>query len=59
MDLFRFDLNSSFFKRFIIEMNIASGCLFFISFVKFDDLSFAYVKEDIMFIKLVVDVLRG
>jgi hypothetical protein len=37
-------------------MNIASGCPLFIPLTKLDDPSLAYVKEDTMFIKLIVDV---
>lgn len=59
VDSFRPDPNSSSFKRPTTEMNIASGCPLFIPLAKLDDPSLAYVKEDTMFIKLVVDVPRG
>ena len=56
VDSFRPDPNSSSFKRPTTEMNIASGCPLFIPLSKLDDPSLAYVKEDTMFIKLIVDV---
>ncbi|XP_062567709.1 TNF receptor-associated factor 2-like [Saccostrea cucullata] len=56
VDSFRPDPNSSSFKRPTTEMNIASGCPLFIPLSKLDDPSLAYVKDDTMFIKLVVDV---
>lgn len=56
VDSFRPDPNSSSFKRPTSEMNIASGCPLFMSLSKFDDPNTAYVKDDVMFVKISTDM---
>ena len=52
-DTFRPDPSSPSFKRPQSEMNIASGCPLFVSLATLD--GGGYVKDDTMFIKIVVD----
>ena len=52
-DTFRPDPSSSSFKQPRSEMNIASGCPLFVSLATLD--GGGYVKDDTMFIKIVVD----
>ena len=52
-DTFRPDPSSSSFKRPRSEMNIASGCPLFVSLATLN--GGGYVKDDTMFIKIVVD----
>ncbi|XP_071807096.1 TNF receptor-associated factor 3-like [Asterias amurensis] len=53
-DSFRPDPSSSSFQRPTNEMNIASGCPLFVSQSVLSDV--AYVKDNVMFIKVIVDV---
>jgi TNF receptor-associated factor 3 len=52
-DTFRPDPSSSSFKKPRTEMNIASGCPLFVSLATLD--SGGYVRDDTLFIKIVVD----
>ena len=52
-DTFRPDPTSSSFKKPRNEMNIASGCPLFVSLATLD--SGCYIKDDTMFVKVVVD----
>jgi TNF receptor-associated factor 3 len=52
-DTFRPDPQSSSFVRPKNEMNVASGCPLFVSLMTLD--SGGYVKDDAMFIKMVID----
>jgi len=53
IDAFRPDPSSSSFQRPRRETNIASGCPMFFSLAELD--SHAYVRDDIMFLKVTVD----
>lgn len=55
IDAFRPDANSSSFQRPVSEMNIASGCPMFLPLSKLDAPKQAYLKNDAMFIKCIVD----
>ena len=55
VDAFRPDPTSSSFKRPTSEMNIASGCPLFMRQAQLDQTSPSYVKDDIAFIRVVVD----
>ncbi|XP_067825861.1 TNF receptor-associated factor 1 [Heptranchias perlo] len=55
IDAFRPDLNSSSFQRPVNEMNIASGCPMFFPLSKLDTPKQAYVKDDTLFIKCIID----
>ncbi|XP_013387716.2 TNF receptor-associated factor 2 [Lingula anatina] len=55
IDAFRPDPTSSSFKRPTSEMNIASGCPLFMALTQLEKQGTAYVKEDTMFLKVVVD----
>ncbi|XP_078505855.1 TNF receptor-associated factor 5 [Lissotriton helveticus] len=48
--------NSSSFKRPEGEMNIASGCPRFVSHCVLEDATNSYIKDDALFIKIVVDL---
>lgn len=54
-DTFRPDPRSSSFQRPRSEMNVASGCPLFVPLTRLD--SEKYVKDDSMFIKIVVDTV--
>ena len=54
-DSFRPDPASSSFQRPTNEMNIASGCPLFVSQSVLSDT--AYVKDNVMFIKVIVDTV--
>lgn len=54
-DVFKFDFNSSSFKKFIGEMNIVFGCLVFVVQIVLEN--GIYIKDDIIFIKVIVDIL--
>ncbi|KAG2455967.1 TRAF2 factor, partial [Polypterus senegalus] len=57
IDAFRPDITSSSFQRPISEMNIASGCPLFCPLHKLDSKSSsAYLQEDTIFIKAIVDL---
>lgn len=53
IDAFKPDPMSSSFKRPTREMNVASGCPMFCPLVDLD--KHAYVKDDTMFVKIIVD----
>ncbi|KAK2186784.1 hypothetical protein NP493_189g05023 [Ridgeia piscesae] len=55
VDVFRPDPTSSSFKRPTSEMNIASGCPLFMRQPQLDQSSPMFVKDDVAFIKVVVD----
>ncbi|XP_013381595.1 TNF receptor-associated factor 2-like [Lingula anatina] len=55
LDAFRPDPTSSSFKRPTSEMNIASGCPLFCPLSHLQDSRHAYVKDDTMFIRIIVD----
>lgn len=54
VDAFRPDPNSSSFQRPKRDMNIASGCPTFCAMTQLNN--HAYVKDDTMFIKVIVDI---
>ncbi|XP_078604287.1 TNF receptor-associated factor 3-like isoform X2 [Branchiostoma floridae x Branchiostoma japonicum] len=54
-DAFRPDPTSSSFQRPTSDMNIASGCPLFVPLSQLDSSSHAYVRDDTMYIKVVVD----
>ncbi|GCB70158.1 hypothetical protein scyTo_0010712 [Scyliorhinus torazame] len=55
IDAFRPDVNSSSFQRPVNEMNIASGCPTFFPLSKLDSPKHAYVKDDVLFVKCIID----
>ena len=55
VDAFQPDVTSSSFKRPISDMNIASGCPLFMPLSYLDMKGREYVKDDCMFVKVVVD----
>uniref|UniRef100_A0A3B4D534 TNF receptor-associated factor n=1 Tax=Pygocentrus nattereri TaxID=42514 RepID=A0A3B4D534_PYGNA len=55
IDAFRPDLSSVSFHRPISEMNVASGCPLFCPLAKLRSPKHAYLKDDTLFIKCVVD----
>ncbi|XP_006823613.2 TNF receptor-associated factor 2-like [Saccoglossus kowalevskii] len=55
IDAFRPDPTSNSFKRPTGDMNIASGCPLFMPLSQLDSSRHAYVKDDCMFIKVIVD----
>ena len=55
VDAFRPDPSSSSFRRPQSEMNIASGCPLFCPLSSLTSDQHAYVKDDTMYIKIVVD----
>lgn len=59
IDSFRPDPSSTSFKRPTSEMNIASGCPLFMPLSKLDDTSVAYVKDDVMFVNVCLDISEG
>ncbi|XP_070582235.1 TNF receptor-associated factor 2-like [Ptychodera flava] len=56
VDAFRPDPTSSSFKRPATDMNIASGCPLFMPLSQLDSPRLAYVKDDIAFLKIMVDI---
>lgn len=56
IDAFRPDPNSSSFRRPISEMNIASGLPLFCPLAKLMSTDHEYIKDNTMFIKIIVDV---
>ncbi|XP_072017317.1 TNF receptor-associated factor 2-like [Amphiura filiformis] len=56
VDTFRPDPTSSSFKKPTSEMNIASGCPLFVALTLLENGNFAYVKDDCLFVKVIVDV---
>jgi len=55
IDAFRPDPNSGSFKRPNSDMNIASGCPLFAPLTQLENPHHAYVKDDAIFIKIIVD----
>ena len=55
VDAFRPDPTSSSFRRPTSDMNIASGCPLFMPLSLLEDPTRAYVKDDVVFIKIAVD----
>ncbi|KAL8562405.1 hypothetical protein ACOMHN_066119 [Nucella lapillus] len=55
IDAFRPDPTSSSFKRPTSEMNIASGCPVFIPLAKLTNPQHGYLKDNTMFIKIIVE----
>ncbi len=55
MDAFRPDPTSSSFRRPTSDMNIASGCPLFMPLSQLDGQARLYIKEDTIFIKIIVD----
>ncbi|XP_035665780.1 TNF receptor-associated factor 2-like [Branchiostoma floridae] len=55
IDAFRPNPTSSSFQRPTSDMNIASGCPLFVPHSQLDSSSHAYVDEDTMFIRVIVD----
>uniref|UniRef100_A0A4W5JKD2 TNF receptor-associated factor n=1 Tax=Hucho hucho TaxID=62062 RepID=A0A4W5JKD2_9TELE len=55
IDAFRPDITSSSFQRPVSEMNIASGCPLFCPLSKLDAKN-SYIRDDIIFIKAIVDL---
>uniref|UniRef100_A0AC11D9D1 TNF receptor associated factor 1 n=1 Tax=Ovis aries TaxID=9940 RepID=A0AC11D9D1_SHEEP len=55
IDAFRPDLNSASFQRPQSETNVASGCPLFFPLNKLQSPKHAYVKDDTMFLKCVVE----
>ncbi|XP_033103367.1 TNF receptor-associated factor 2-like isoform X1 [Anneissia japonica] len=56
VDGFRPDDKSSSFRRPTTDMNIASGCPLFISMAELEASPNAYIKDDTMFVKVIVDM---
>ena len=57
VDAFTPDPNSSSFKRPVSEMNIASGCPLFVPLTLLES-NRSYIKDDTIFVKIVVDTQR-
>ncbi|XP_006834095.1 PREDICTED: TNF receptor-associated factor 5 isoform X2 [Chrysochloris asiatica] len=55
-ETFKADPNSSSFKRPDGEMNIASGCPRFVAHSTLENTNNTYVKDDILFLKVTVDL---
>ncbi|XP_077986512.1 TNF receptor-associated factor 2-like isoform X2 [Glandiceps talaboti] len=55
IDAFRPDPTSSSFKRPAQDMNVASGCPLFMPLSQIDSARHAYVKDDVAFIRIIVD----
>lgn len=55
IDAFRPDLNSASFQRPQSETNVASGCPLFFPLNKLQSPKHAYVKDDTMFLKCIVE----
>ncbi|KAK7104049.1 TNF receptor-associated factor 3-like [Littorina saxatilis] len=55
-DHFQPDPNSSSFQRPTSEMNVASGCPLFVSHAVVDNPSNGYLRDDTIFIRIVVDL---
>ncbi|XP_029470347.1 TNF receptor-associated factor 1 [Rhinatrema bivittatum] len=55
IDAFRPDLMSASFQRPVHDMNIASGCPMFLPLTKLQSPKQAYVKEDTIFLKCIID----
>ncbi|XP_042735295.1 TNF receptor-associated factor 1 isoform X1 [Lagopus leucura] len=55
IDAFRPDLASASFQRPVHDMNVASGCPTFLPLTKLQSPKHAYVKEDTLFLKCIID----
>ncbi|NXG53481.1 TRAF2 factor, partial [Psilopogon haemacephalus] len=55
IDAFRPDLASASFQRPVNEMNVASGCPMFLPLSKLQSPKYAYVKEDTLFLKCIIE----
>ncbi|NXC41870.1 TRAF2 factor, partial [Penelope pileata] len=55
IDAFRPDLTSASFQRPVNDMNVASGCPMFFPLTKLQSPKYAYVKEDTLFLKCIID----
>ncbi|XP_014113443.1 PREDICTED: TNF receptor-associated factor 1 isoform X1 [Pseudopodoces humilis] len=55
IDAFRPDLTSASFQRPVNDMNVASGCPMFLPLSKLQSPKHAYVKEDTLFLKCIVE----
>ncbi|NXP39673.1 TRAF2 factor, partial [Leiothrix lutea] len=55
IDAFRPDLTSASFQRPVNDMNVASGCPTFLPLAKLQSPRHAYVKEDTLFLKCIID----
>ncbi|NXD74932.1 TRAF2 factor, partial [Halcyon senegalensis] len=55
IDVFRPDLASASFQRPVNDMNIASGCPMFLPLSKLQSPKYAYVKEDTLFLKCIIE----
>ncbi|NXJ04891.1 TRAF2 factor, partial [Odontophorus gujanensis] len=55
IDAFRPDLASASFQRPVNDMNVASGCPTFLPLTKLQSPKHAYVKEDTLFLKCIID----
>ncbi|XP_078604260.1 TNF receptor-associated factor 2-like [Branchiostoma floridae x Branchiostoma japonicum] len=55
LDAFRPDPTSSSFKRPTSDMNIASGCPLFVPLSQLESTRHAYVRDDAIFLKIIVD----
>ncbi|NXM26883.1 TRAF2 factor, partial [Oxyruncus cristatus] len=55
IDAFRPDLASASFQRPVHDMNVASGCPTFLPLAKLQSPKHAYVKEDTLFLKCIIE----
>ncbi|NXH03252.1 TRAF1 factor, partial [Loxia leucoptera] len=55
IDAFRPDLTSASFQRPVNEMNVASGCPLFLPLAKLQSPKHAYVREDTLFLKCIIE----
>ncbi|OPJ67641.1 TNF receptor-associated factor 1 [Patagioenas fasciata] len=55
IDAFRPDLTSASFQRPVNDMNVASGCPLFLPLAKLQSPKYAYVKEDTLFLKCIIE----
>ncbi|NXN90166.1 TRAF2 factor, partial [Bombycilla garrulus] len=55
IDAFRPDLTSASFQRPVNDMNVASGCPMFMPLSKLQSPKHAYVKEDTLFLKCIIE----
>ncbi|NWZ31944.1 TRAF2 factor, partial [Asarcornis scutulata] len=55
IDAFRPDLTSASFQRPVNDMNVASGCPMFLPLTKLQSPKYAYVKEDTLFLKCIIE----
>ncbi|KFP69280.1 TNF receptor-associated factor 2, partial [Acanthisitta chloris] len=55
IDAFRPDLTSASYQRPVNDMNVASGCPMFLPLAKLQSPKYAYVKEDTLFLKCIIE----